>query len=170
MKLQSILHNKVNFKLHQNTCRRTKWLLLVPGLDQRRIAIEAAKGTDLWRTLQEGGEEKDQEKSVSLLDIPIWNFFWGVMCFSQKLEYVDDIWMKDGSEEEPMIGFSPIYYYYYYHYHLFVEHREGKAREIRESRNKRLILLHWYMLLCNPMTWPHSFTFDCAKGVFGISA
>lgn len=78
-------------------------LIILPGVDQRRIASEAAKGSDLWRTLKEGGEDKDQENCVSFVVIPIWSFFWGLLLsFSEKV----DMWMKDGSEEEPMIGIS----------------------------------------------------------------
>ena len=83
---------------------------LVPGLDQMRIAMEAAKGIDLWKAaLEEGKAERDQEEEfVGFLKIPNWSFLWGNVGFSEGLKCVDEIWTKDDcSGEEFIIGLFP---------------------------------------------------------------
>ena len=105
------------------------------------MASEAAKGTEFWSALQEGREGKVQESEfVCLVDILIWNFFCGVLSFSVKMECVDEIWMKEGSEVAPIIGFSLLC--------RTLRTEKEKANEIRESRKQKARIASLYNLFC----------------------
>lgn len=61
------------------------WVL--PGFEETRMRAEAAKGRDLWRSERDvNGEEEEEEGSVGILEVLVWNFFNGlVLGFSQSV-------------------------------------------------------------------------------------